>query len=41
MMGFIAPDTFTQFGTTGNTVLLLFYTLSVLCYTRIRVLGLH
>jgi hypothetical protein len=28
MTGFIAPYTFTQFGTTGNTALSLFYTLS-------------
>jgi hypothetical protein len=28
MIGYIAPYTFTQFGTTGNTALSLFYTLS-------------
>jgi hypothetical protein len=28
MIGFIAPSTFTQFGTTGTTALSLFYTLS-------------
>jgi hypothetical protein len=28
IIGFIAPYTFTHFGTTGNTVLLIFYTYS-------------
>jgi hypothetical protein len=40
MVGFI--DTlFTHLGTTGDTELLLLYTLSVHCCTRIRVLSLH
>jgi hypothetical protein len=39
IIGFIAPYTFTQFRTTGNTALSLFYTLSVHCHTHIRVLS--
>jgi hypothetical protein len=41
LIGFIAPYTLTQFGTTGNTALSLFYTLSVYSCTRTRVLSLH
>jgi hypothetical protein len=40
MIGFIDTLNF-QLGTTGNSALSLFYTLSVHCYTRIRVVGLH
>jgi hypothetical protein len=41
MIGFIAPYTFTQFRTTGNTALLLFYTLSVHYCTHTRILSLY
>jgi hypothetical protein len=41
MIWFIAPYTFTQFETTGNTALLLFYTLSVHRCTRVMILSPH
>jgi hypothetical protein len=41
MIGFIAHYTLTQFGTTDNTELSLFYTLSVHRCTRTRILNLH
>jgi hypothetical protein len=39
MIRFIAPYTFTQIGTTDNTALSLFYTLSIQRYTRTKVLS--